>query len=266
MNNTYAPPYYGGKHKLAPWISSLLPWSKKSLYVEPFSGMASVLLTRQPVQLEILNDLNGRVINWWRAVRNQPEEFTYLIDNMPRSRAELKWACENVDNIELSPIQRALAFHTIITQSIHHGDKVGTGNWQVRYSSAAAKFTNYSDRIAAIANRIRLVQLESRPAVEILERTKDCADAVIYADPPYASAVRSPYTLGEIDVESLAEVLNAQKGKVAVSGYEYDGWNELLPGWTKHTIDTKRFQINMPVENRTEVLWTNYQTYQPTLF
>ena len=89
---------------------------------------------------------------------------------------------------------------------------------------------------------------------------------MIYVDPPYASANRSPYSLGDIDTKKLADVLLAQQGKVAISGYDNDGWNDLLPDWEKHTIDTKRYQINMPTESRTEVLWTNFQNRNLRLF
>ena len=270
MTKTYAPPYYGGKQKLAPWIASILPWSKNSLYVEPFAGMASVLLARQPVSLELINDLNKRIITWWEAVRDEPEQFSYMIDNTPRSRHLLEWSYANVDNEELSMLKRALAFHTIITQTMHHGDSLkggtGAGHWQVKYNPHVAQFNNYSNRILPLANRLRHVQLDCRPAMEVLERTKKVKEAVLYVDPPYASADRSPYNLGEINTQALADVLLAQEGKVAISGYEADGWNKLLPDWTKHTIDTKRFQINMPVEERTEVLWTNYQSQTLRLF
>ena len=122
LKPVYAPPYYGGKQRIAPWIADILPWSKDSLYVEPFSGMASVLLARKSVKFEIINDLNHRVITWWQAVRDEPEEFTYLINNTPRSRYLLEWSFANVDNEEIPLIKRALAFHTIITQTMHHGD------------------------------------------------------------------------------------------------------------------------------------------------
>ena len=53
--------------------------------------MAGVLLARAPVKTEILNDLNGRVVNWWRAVRDKPEEFGRLLEFTPFSRAEYEW-------------------------------------------------------------------------------------------------------------------------------------------------------------------------------
>ena len=121
-------PYYGGKQKgKAEWIGSLLPWKQDTTYVEPFCGMAGVLLARAPVNLEILNDRNDRIINWWRAVRDEPEEFAYLIENTPYSRAEYDRAWENLDNEELTALQRALAFHIVVEQGLSKGD--GYSSW-----------------------------------------------------------------------------------------------------------------------------------------
>ena len=83
-------PYYGGKrgYGKAEWIASFLPHTPDSCYVEPFAGMAAVLLARSPVDIEILNDANERIVNWWRIVRDEAEEFGRLIDFSPFSRAE----------------------------------------------------------------------------------------------------------------------------------------------------------------------------------
>ena len=85
-------PWYGGKrgYGKAEWIASFLPHTPDSCYVEPFAGMAAVLLARPPVDIEILNDANGRIVNWWRIVRDEPEEFGRLIDFMLFSRAEFR--------------------------------------------------------------------------------------------------------------------------------------------------------------------------------
>ena len=73
-------PYYGGKAKSkGQWVSNLIPWEKKTLYVEPFCGMANVWAARNPVQAEILNDLNHRVINWWEVLRDQPRRVRYFV-------------------------------------------------------------------------------------------------------------------------------------------------------------------------------------------
>ena len=123
--------YYGGKrgYGKAEWIASFLPHTPDSCYIEPFAGMAGVLLARAPVKTEILNDLNGRVINWWRAVRDEPEEFGRLLEFTPFSRAEYEWGLSAMDDESLPPLRRALAFHVVVDQCIVHGDSSGKASW-----------------------------------------------------------------------------------------------------------------------------------------
>ena len=89
--------------------------------------MAGVLLARQPIKREVVNDLNRRIVNWWQAVRDAPEEFGRLIDAMPASRVEYEWAVRNMDNPELTPIRRALAFHVAVEQSVLHARQHAAG-------------------------------------------------------------------------------------------------------------------------------------------
>ena len=91
--------------------------------------MAGALLARQPIKREVVNDLNRRIVNWWAAVRDEPAELGRLIDAMPASRAEYEWAVRNMDNPELTPIRRALAFHVAVEQSVLHADNTSIGSW-----------------------------------------------------------------------------------------------------------------------------------------
>ena len=248
-------PYHGGKrgYGKGEWIASNLPWERQSTYVEPFAGMLGVLLARRPVKIELVNDLNERVVNWWRAVRDQPQEFAHLVENTPYSRAEFLWAEENLDNPDIPPIRRALAFHVKIQQGFMHGDG-GTG-WSVTMSSAVGNRGLFrGESIIALADRIRAVQLECRDATDILKRIAGFQDAVVYADPPYPTADTSPYTINQVDMKALADLFQAQKGAVAVSGYGSE-WDML--GWARVEMACLRRQIKNNSEPRTEVLWLN---------
>lgn len=78
--------YYGGKARggKADWINSLLPPAdyKRQCYVEPYGGMASVMLARAPVKIEILNDLNSRLVNWWQVVQSAPNDLGWMNGNL----------------------------------------------------------------------------------------------------------------------------------------------------------------------------------------
>ena len=257
MGNLTALQYYGGKsgQGLGKWIASILPWEKKSTYIEPYAGMAGVLLNRAPVQIEILNDLNDRVVNWWRVIRDQPEEFIWLVENTPISREEFKLAISQVDDMSLTPIRRALAFHTCVSQCINSGDNVKNSNWRRKFNPNGAYYLWKSDKVAQLAERLRGVQLENCDALALLKRVVSLPQAVIYCDPPYRTANTTAYTVNVQPVDELTYYLLMQQGHVGISGYGEE-WDHL--GWTRHTKETLRRQIKGVGEKREEVLWTNF--------
>ena len=256
-------PYYGGKAKTGKWIASLLPWDWNSIYVEPFGGMAGVLCNREPVKAEVLNDLNDRIINWWRVVRDHPKELIHMLKHTPMSRTEFKWAVQNMDNPAICEIRRALFFQTVVHQSVVCSDKRAT--WAPRYTLEGGvlggkRWTNPEDRVNRLAERMRFVQLERRNGLEILDKISHIDKTVVYVDPPYRTANTSAYVHSDVDVDKLTDLLLEQKGFVAISGYR-DEWDHLE--WYRYEKDTSfagthsTKGTDAPSGKRTEVLWIN---------
>ena len=233
-------PYFGGKASTArqgsgPWIASLLPQRYDVLYAEPFAGMLGVLLQRPRSAVEIVNDADLNVINWWRVVRDQPEAFGRALRYTPRSRDEYERCYQALrDDVPMTELKRALAYHTVLNQTYVHGSGVlhpskgGQATWRRKYSPEGGNPSHWTEeQVRPLADRLAKVQLERGEAIEILERIADIEDAVVYVDPPYRDANKTAY-LYDVDREALAEALAAQKGAVAISGYT-DEWDVL--GW-----------------------------------
>lgn len=259
-------PYYGGKNALGqvgPWIAGLLPWNRRQLYVEPFAGMLGVLLCRPPCVVEIANDLDGHVVNWWLQLRDNTDELIHRTWNTPRSRrvfADSKALLLNGD-AAASDMDRAVAFHCALIQGV-----TLDGGWAVSYTPEVGKVKRRTPKMMqALADRLRLVQLENRPAEDILDRCKGMEHAVVYCDPPYASADTTPYLeRGECDQAALGGLLRAQRGVAALSGYASDGWDDLLPGWRRFdkVVPFRGLGENVATERkngnrRVESLWVN---------
>lgn len=78
--------YYGGKQKLAAQIVALMP--RHVAYLEPFAGGAAVLFAKPPAERETLNDVDGQIMGFWRALRDRPEELASAVAATPYGRAE----------------------------------------------------------------------------------------------------------------------------------------------------------------------------------
>ena len=263
-----AVPYYGGKNALGPqrlgtWIAGQLPPLRRA-YVEPCAGMLGVLLQRERSPIEVVNDLDERILTWWRAVRDQPEEFARRLKWTPVSRREWEAQSKLVDDPD--PMTRAVAVHVVISQGFMHSTR--PGSW--RPPSVRNTPPPRHPDIERLHARIAGVALECRDAVEMLERWSKEPDSVLYLDPPYESAYTDEYA-ALVDTSAAVEVLRRCRGAVAVSGYN-DEWDAL--DWRR-----VEYPVFTPVGHgpshaggigsgmkRTEVLWCNYPAPQGSLF
>ena len=252
--------YYGGKspvNGIGPWIARQLPL--RGSYCEPFAGMLGVLLCRVPSHVEIVSDANHDVIHWWNMVRDHHDELTRRVSMVLWHRDELMAAKAVLESDEKDPMERAVAFQVAIQQSV--ASSPWRTGWSSHYSPNVGSLGRWNaTRFAAIHRRIRKVQFETRDAAYMLERTAKVDDIVVYADPPYGNADTSPYgDHRHIDRAAIADLLRAQRGFVAVSGYG-DDWDCL--DWRRSELTVEITPYNsaegrQEKKPRTEVLWTN---------
>ena len=263
MTKLWASKYTGGKsagnpYQIGGWIASLLPHDR--LYAEPFAGMLGVLLRRPPSHFELISDADDTVIAFWRAVRNSPDEFAYKLDNLPSSQTEHEWAHATAHDQEQDDVSRALAFVIIQYQAVMPGSK----QWLPRFTSRDGSDWRHGlqDRIHALCDRIRNVQIANEDAVRFLQRLAPRENAVIYCDPPYGG-MASAYNV-DVDRDALRDALLEQQGRVLISGYG-DEWDHL--GWERHEYTTHTLKASLAAKGdgaiqRTEVAWSNYHAEQ----
>lgn len=267
-------PYFGGKIRLAPWIASLLPPHR--VYVEPFAGSAAVLLAKPRAQHEVLNDLDGDVVNFFRTLRDNPAELERVCVLTPYARDE--YTAARLDKDDLGDVERARRFWVRCSQGFARAPVAGTG-WSVGArgsQSPPARVVVHAARLAALAERLRTVTIESAPGADVIRRLAVTTDTVVYADPPYvvsATRTRHAYPLVMTDDEhrDLAEALRSTPATVLLSGYPSPLYEDLYADW--HRVDRP---IHRPTANVAgdggapgiEALWSNrpFHAPAPTLF
>ena len=269
--------YLGGKSAAGPsgtgpWVSSLLPWEQRSLYCEPFGGMAGVLLQRAPVDVEIYNDLSGDLVNWWRCIRERTEAFHTAMQWTPHSRVEWRRcvqylrAAPPLTDLDSPPdIERARCLTVLVLQSGNRGvnpDVLKEGHWYRTKATRKRGLKRYTmTELDALRQRMERVQFECQDAVKLLTELAAKDYAVIYCDPPYAGT-QQPYT-HDVDRAALADALRAQQGRCAISGYDTE-WDAL--GWHRHERAIRLPSHLHDLPERLEVLWTNYRPLQLPLW
>ena len=248
-------PYFGGKSPtgtgVGPWIASQLPMRR--LYVETHGGMFGVGLCRDPSPIEIYNDLEDRVVNWWGVVQRDWHRLVGLLRTTPYSRKVYNEARQTID--EGTPLERALKMSVVLWCS---RSAVWTEDDRfIICQSRPAAFGRLAEGgLEALASRMRKVIIECRDATEVLHWVKNKEDAVVYVDPPYRTAAHVElYNLSAVDTEPLTEALLAQRGAVAISGYGSE-WDHL--GWRREEFSTWAGSSS-PDQRRTEVLWLNFE-------
>ena len=257
-------PYYGSKATLAPQIVSTFP-EQHVRYVEPFAGSLAVLLAKPASKHEIVNDLDSRLMVFWRVLRDRPEELARVCLLTPHSRQERRLGIHIPDTADELEIARLVWSALVQGRS---GTLINTG-WRhdLRVESShrmSRTLRQYAARIERVAERIRDVSLECRPAIEIVEKYGGDEKTLLYLDPPYVGSTRRRnYRIemcGDAAHRELAEALHSCRATVVLSGYHSDLYDELYADWFRVEMQARTEQGAVQGNTRLEVLWSNRET------
>lgn len=249
--------YPGAKNRIAPWIVSYIPRHK--VYLEPFFGSGAVFFNKEPSHIETINDLNSDVYNFFKVLREKGNVLAEQIKMTPFCREEYESAYEDraVDDIEKARLFAVRCWQGFGCSNLYRN---GFRSGQRENSPDCAKVWNQiPERLHEAAKRLKMAQIENLPAVELINRY-DTEDVFIYCDPPYLHGTRKNYLykheMEDSEHEELLKMLLDHPGKVLISGYDNDMYNDYLSGWNKTQKDTSA-ENGLP---RTETLWMNYDS------
>jgi DNA adenine methylase len=265
----------GGKYRLAPWIIKHFP--PHDNYIEPFGGMASVLLRKIPSLHEIYNDVNQYVVNLFRVLQDPKlsEQLIRKIDLTPYARDELALAIEKKDdedplikawsflvrcNFTIGAKEKGTKLHSFDTRCVN---QPGSPGYLIRKNlekhTVTTCWRNYPEKIWPIIDRFKNVIIESLDGIELIKKYGKHRDnnTLVYCDPPYLAKTRKcpdknyRHEMSENDHIDLADAIKSTKMMFIVSGYQSELYDRLYEGWETRT---KLAMIEMS-QYVTEKIW-----------
>ena len=229
--------YYGGKQRMAHNIIPLIP--KHIVYCEPFAGGASILFLKShpPTNnyIEVINDTNNLVYNFYKQLRDNPEELQRLINGTAYCEQTYK---DTIDickgKKQATNAIRAWAFFVNINTSFSNQLNTGwrrgifSGNLSYYWYSRIKNLNNY-------LNRMQGVFISNVDALQCI-RQWDSPQTFFYLDPPYVGSNQGHYGgYTQDDLNNLIELLQNIDGSFILSGYD----NRSYPA------DWERFEFNV---------------------
>jgi DNA adenine methylase len=264
-------PWVGGKFYSADRIVEAFPLhTQYKTFVDVFGGAAHILLSKPAHHhLEVYNDLNNDLINFWMQCRNYPDELQRQIDTLPYARSLYEqWQESLFDGSRLSEMERAVRWFYVLRSSVGGIMRKSKGNWGYTIgdngSSIVSKFRSASHLFTSIAERFNKVIIEHGDFEKIIA-TYGRDMTFFYCDPPYIGAEGyyegvPAFTMS--DHERLAQALNTTSAKVALSYYPHEALDNWYPTskWRRITWTTYKHaeKTNGKRQQATEMLLCNY--------
>ena len=257
--------YPGSKWNIASSIVSRIP--EHHSYVEPFFGSGAVLFNKPVSDIETVNDLDSDVSNLFLCIRQDSERLARLIMTTPFSREAYDYNYSLAEkNAYTDDFERAAGFLVRCWQGYGFRTNKYKNGWKhdvVGREKAYALWNWYHlpEWIIDIAERLRMVQIENKPALEVIRRFNR-AGVFMYIDPPYLLGTRAgkqyKHEMCDADHEELLRTLVESKAKIMISGYESQMYNDYLKDWKKARFDS----CAEHGKHRIEVIWMNYSDKQ----
>lgn len=252
--------YYGGKQLMLPQILPNIP--EHEIYNEPFFGGGAVLFAKDPSRVEVINDLNGEVINFYRVVQMDFWKLNEMIQSTLHSR-ELYHDAQVVYNAPhmFDPIRRAWAFWILTNQ----GFSAKIGSWAVENSgdSMIKRLISKKEEFTiAYRRRLERVQIECTNALTVI-KAKDSPETFHYLDPPYIGSNQGHYSgYTESQYIELMDSMAMMQGKFLQSSYPSEILAEYCKryGWHVKTYSKNLSAAGMKRggKKKVEVLVGNY--------
>lgn len=221
-------PWPGGKRRLLKHLYPHFP--AHECYVEAFAGGAAALLMRpHPAPVEVLNDVNGELVNLYRVVRHHLDAFVEQFRWSLVSRTMFEWA-QMARPETLTDIQRAARWYYL--QKLAFGGKVSGQNFGYVTSGNGPKLdlTRIGYELSDVHLRLANVIIEHGPWREVVERY-DRPHTLHYLDPPYWQTEGYGVEFPFAEYEAIADFMRAAQGRVVLSINDHPDIRRVFDGF-----------------------------------
>lgn len=237
-------PWLGGKRRLADLLLGRFP--RHSCYVEVFAGGAALYFLRHPAEVEVINDVNGELVNLYRVVKHHLEEFVRQFKYALSSRQIFKWTQDTPPEV-LTDVQRAARFFYLQQQAF--GGRVQGQTWGTATTAPAINLLRIEENLSAAHLRLASAYIEQLDWATCLDRY-DRPHTLFYMDPPYWETEGYGVPFEWDQYELMATKLRQLKGKAIISLNDHPDIRRCFEG-----LDMESLAIDYTVgggANRTE--------------
>ena len=240
------------------------------MYCEPFLGGGAIFFSKQQSAVEVINDTNKELINFYRVVQDDYIGLEKFIRITLHSRDLHRKSSVMYNNPDMfTEIERAWAFWTLASQSFA---SIIDGSWgyDVSKNTTTKKISNKRDSFTEeYAIRLQNVQIERADALRIID-SRDSKESFFYCDPPYYNSDCGHYNGYSLqDYENLLKTLSKLQGKFMLSSYPSEVLSKYVKdnGWYQVLIQQKVSVANSnskkPQKTKIEVITANYPIELP---
>lgn len=251
--------YYGGKSNMVDIIKEKFP-KDYSTYIEGFGGGASILLNKEPSDMEIYNDLGKNVYSLFyvlsdKKLFNQLKEKLDLTYYSREIRQEFK---QKLEDKNISILDRAFYFIYVNRSSFN-----GVGGFSVskvvrrKMSKSTSDYLSMIEHLPEIHDRLSTTIVENLDILDLIDKY-DSDKSFFFLDPPYVKSTRLSNQTYECEMtdeehKNMLNKLNLIKGKALICGYDNELYAEYLKDWNKYS-----FKAPNAKSEAIETIWMNY--------
>jgi DNA adenine methylase len=248
--------WIGGKFYLLKYLNKLLN-TKHRIYVEAFGGAGHLLFYKQKSEIEVYNDIDKRLVNFFRVIKNENDfkKFKEIIQNYKFSKKSFIEAKENINKTN-DKIKQAIYFFILNRLSY-------AGNCKT-YSKSLDKRKSYKNIIKFYLdyahNRLKDVIIENLDFKDCILKY-DSKDTLFFIDPPYLES-RGLYDY-ELTIErhlELLKLVKSCKAKVILCSDDNELYKKELKDWNKKIIKNYLFMVKAKKrKRRLDIIYYNYE-------